>query len=183
MKNRLFLLYSFVLLVAGFVSNGCSDDKTYVEKLADERKAIQKFLADKQTSSTLPEDGNFDPNIYYSLGDGVYMQVENAGDLNRMAEAGAIVLFRYKRTDLFTMETTDVNWNVSSEDSDYQPAILYYQTTTSSSYGEGIQLPLKYVGEEAVVQVLVPSKMGSSVDEGNVIPILYLIRYTSITNR
>lgn len=175
MKRNLLSLFSLLIMTLLWV--GCDNKKTYSEMLDDENRAIHNFLKDKKISYELPENNVFtDSTVYYLLAKGVYMRVIHQ-ETEVMAKSGAYVYVRYKRTNLLTNTTVDMNWNDPL-------TYLYfvYKKPSLMGMGEGIELPLEYVGKGSEVVLIVPSKVGGSTDAASVIPVLYRMKYTQIEN-
>lgn len=175
MKRSLFLLFSFLMLT--FVWTGCDDEKTYSELLSDEEDAIRSFLKSKEVSTVLPKDTVFaDSTIFYALPKGVYMRVIHQ-DNEVMAKPGAYVYIRYKRTNLLTNVTLNMNWNTP-----ITYVYFIYKNPAMTGMGEGIEIPLAYVGKNSEIELLVPSKVGGVADASAVTPVLYRLKYTLIEN-
>ncbi len=183
------LFFSLCALVA------CNDSKTYIELREEEDNAIEKYLtSDGRWVADIPADRNFltaennENPPYYKLPDDVYMQILSIGYLDSTKQffvADDKVYFRYTRMSLTDwadgIVSTSGNMNDASGSSDQ-----YYFTYTTQEgsnysmyfeYGLGIEYPLKYVGNGALLRLVVPSKMGFSSEISNVIPYLYTIKY------
>lgn len=168
-KSFIFLLFSFSFLLLG---SGCDKSKTYAELLEEEQDAINKELQGKEVIPSAPQDDNFNTNAFYTLDNGVYMRVLDPGDLSVKAEAGDEVNLRYKRKNLFTQEEDKTFF--------YREATLIYGSPSLNGLGEGLEMPLKYVGLDAQVELIIPSKMGINAEISAVVPFLYTVRYTRI---
>lgn len=168
-KKIVFFLLSLPIML---LTGGCDKSKTYAELLQEEKDAINKELEGKEVIDSEPQDDNFNTNAFYALEDGVYMRVLDPGNLEIKAEAGDEVNLRYKRKNLFTQEEDKTFF--------YREATLVYGSPALNGLGEGLEMPLKYVGLDAEVELIVPSKMGINAEISAVVPFLYTIRYTKI---
>lgn len=194
-----------ILMLMGCVLNlmfsvsSCNDTKTYEELKADEKKVIKRILAEKNINvlSEYPKDGVFGENEFVQLSSGIYLNVVDSGNGNRAVYDETTVLVRasgeWFETDTSYTFSTFVNsaypfefkygyaYNVVSEKaSDY----YYYMF-----FGMGFESILAYVGEGAIVKLIVPGyseiggyAAGSSMQnaDGSVyIPIYYdKVKYT-----
>ena len=176
MKQKLIL----IMLLCGFlvIGTSCKDDKTYAELLQEEQDSIDKYLkgyrvadipANLDDLETTNGDRESADAPYYRLEDGVYMQIISKGNgtpiqkgdkVASTGSADAVGNFYYENIDDYYF-----NYNTVT-------------TSSSTTYGLGIEYPLQYVGNKAVVKVIVPSKMGFTESISSVIPYLYLIEYS-----
>ena len=193
MNMKFFITISVFFSVFAFAS--CDDGKTYIELREEEDNAIEKYLTtDGRWVADLPGDGNFqtaentDNPPFYRLPDDVYMQILSMGyrdSTNSFFVADDKVYFRYTRMSLTDwadgIVSTSGNMNDASGGSD-----KYYFTYTTQmgsnysmyfEYGLGIQYPLRSVGNGALLNLVVPSKMGFASEISDVIPYLYTIKY------
>ena len=188
MKQKLIL----IMLLCGFlvIGTSCKDDKTYAELLQDEQDSIDKYLkgyrvadipANLDDLETTNGDRESADAPYYRLEDGVYMQIISKGN-GTPIQKGDKVYFRFLRQNLNTLASTgsaDAVGNFYYENiDDYYFNYNTVTTSSSTTYGLGIEYPLQYVGNKAVVKVIVPSKMGFTESISSVIPYLYLIEYS-----
>lgn len=184
--SRSCLLLSVILLVA----TGCSKSQSYSELLRDEEHAVNWYLANYNVATDFPEDpkelvttemmGENAP-FYRMDADGyVYMQVVKA-DYSDMVDEGDLVYFRFQRDNILDMYN-----GVESEstgNSDYLPngttSFIYKNTYLSSStrWGTGIQMPLKYLGYNSEVNLVLKSYYGFTDEQSYCIPYIINIRY------
>ena len=180
-----------LLFVMGLVfTASCSKTESYSELLRDEEKAVNWYLAEKNVSLELPENpkdfitcremGEDAP--FYKLDDDgyVYMQVVSA-NFDEMVESGDLVYFRFNRENLKYMYE---NIETSVEgNSDYitngSTSFIYKNTylSSSTSWGTGIQMPLKYVGYNSEVNLILRSYYGFYEEQSLCIPYIMNIRY------
>ncbi|MCC8186817.1 MAG: DUF4827 domain-containing protein [Bacteroides sp.] len=111
MKKLIFFLLSFCILGSVFYS--CDNSKTYAEKLADERKAINKYIADHNIK-VIPEEEflkdtvtDVSKNEYVYFDTGVYMQIVDRGteEVTDTFRNNDIVLARYVEYSIMTGDT------------------------------------------------------------------------------
>lgn len=193
MNMKLFVTISLFFSLCAFVA--CDDGKTYIELREEEDNAIEKYLtSDGRWVADIPADGNFlteensENPPYYRLQDEVYMQILSIGYLDSTRHffvAGDKVYFRYTRMSLtdWADGIVSTTGNMSDASGSSDQYYFTYTTQTGSNYsmyfeyGLGIQYPLQYVGNGALLRLVVPSKMGFSSEISDVIPYLYTIKY------
>ena len=181
-----FVLLSLVAVV--FCTSSCSDNKSYAEQLADERVAVNLFLAGKKVINEIPADSILQTGKdapYYRIDENgnVYLQVISNTGLDKRPKTDELIYFRYMRFNI-------VDWCVNGEDditlvgnmNDMNNPTTYflynnYSVDVSSQYGEGIQLPLKFVGMGSEVNVIIRSQVGISDEIADVQPYHWHIRY------
>lgn len=183
--NKLFL--SIIALVGMLLAaTSCSDRKSYAELLNDENKSVNAFLAQHRVVNRVPADSVFEvgPDApYYRIDDegNVYMQVIDNPDPDDRAEAKDRVYFRYIRYDLSTYVVGGNNIGSGNANNMSVPATYFifddYYTQQSYQYGEGIQLPMKFLGYNCKVNLVVKSQAGPETDMSYVTPFLYEISY------
>jgi lipoprotein len=110
----------------------------------------------------------------------VYMQVVNPGT-GEYAETGNVIFFRFTRYNLAFAYKYDT-WEASGNESDVasNPTSFRYKDTTLSSttqWGEGIQVPLEYLRLNCEVNLIIKSYLGPTQEVSSVYPYLYTIRY------
>ena len=181
-----FVLLSLVAVVC--CTSSCSDNKSYAEQLADERVAVNLFLAVKKVINEIPADSILQTGKdapYYRIDENgnVYLQVISNTGLDKRPKTDELIYFRYMRFNI-------VDWCVNGEDditlvgnmNDMNNPTTYflydnYSVDVSSQYGEGIQLPLKFVGMGSEVNVIIRSQVGISDEIADVQPYHWHIRY------
>ena len=163
-----------LILCAALVAISCSKTKSYTDMLKDEKKAIERFIDDKglEILDDFPADSVFKENQFVLLDNGVYLNIIDK----------AKMLYRCKMS--YFMDSTIVaienygphsngtspiafTYGDYSKNSPYDPSYYYVS--------EGMQEPLKYVGDRAKVKMIVPFKRGAYNDQSNGQPVYYEI--------
>lgn len=185
-KGFVFLLLSVSLLF----TFSCSDTKSYGEMLKDEKNAIKQMIQDSAfvILDDFPADSVFKPNEFVQLDGGIYMNVIEWGNEKRAVENKTVTYVRFKVRGLLGTDTAyvDITGNGAYPTSFTYPlnADYGYPFSESSSLqyaflSEGTSLPLKYVGENGIVKLIVPFKRGSEYDQTNGQPRYYAwLKYT-----
>lgn len=166
----------------------CENTKSYSELLKEETEAVNWYLAQNKVVTSVPEDSVFilgdDAPFYRMNADGtVYMRVINPGDKEKRPKKGDTVFFRFMRKNinyLYQGMTVAGEGNAENMNSSLNGTSLVYGNTTLTSttqYGEGLQVPLGYLGYDCEVDLIVKSTMGFTSDISNCIPYVFNIRY------
>lgn len=208
MKN-LGILFASVFLL-GLVFQSCNNGKTYAEMKEEEREAIKRFIEkeninvisfeqfQEQDSTTDVDKKQF---VLFSES-GVYMQIVDKGNGERMEDGRYEILARYVEEKITSDGTTDsLSWNT-----DYaNPNMIYPDEmmltksgkTYSATFTSGIMvqawgttyvpsgwlIPFNYikVGREisgrSKVRLIVPHSEGQSEATSSVYPCYYEITY------
>lgn len=184
------IFYSFAVMAMSLLAS-CEDTKSYSELLTEEEHAVNWYLAQNTVALEVPENGDFETGPtapYYKMDkDGyVYMQVISKGDIateEERPQKGDQVYFRFMRMNLKSlMETGNEYWEGNSEDMGAgtgSSSLIYGNNvlTSTTQYGEGIQVPLEYLGYNSEVNLIVKSPEGFTTDVSECIPYKYNIRY------
>lgn len=170
-----------------FAMSSCEETKSYSELLTEEEHAVNWYLAQHIVSLEIPQNGDFEVGEdapYYKMDkDGyVYMQVINKGSDTDRPEKGDLVYFRFMRLNLKNYQSSGSEvWEGNSEDFDNSTSLsLVYGNnvlTSTTQYGEGIQVPLEYLGYDSEVNLIVKSPEGFTSDASSCLPYVYNIRY------
>lgn len=186
-KEKIILkLISLSFIVAiGFLAS-CSKTESYSELLREEEKAVNWFLAGQRVETEIPADSiSFitgpDAPFYRLDEDGyVYMQVINPGN-DEKVEKGDMVYFRYMRTNLkYLYEGLDSEPIGNSDYLGYGPASFIYENTyltSSTQWGTGIQMPLRFLGYNSEVNLVLRSYYGFTEEQAYCLPFLINLRY------
>ena len=145
------LLLSLVAVTIGATS--CSNNKSYAEQLADERVAVNLFLAGQRVVNDIPADTIFETGSnapYYRIDEdgNVYMQVLSNTGLDARPKTDDVVYFRYMRYNVITWCVNNGDAaKVGNMDDMKNPSTYFlydnYTVETSVQYGQGIQMPLQ----------------------------------------
>lgn len=169
----------------------CSKSQSYSELLREEEKAVNNFLAGQKVINNVPEDSisfitGSDAPFYRLDEDGyLYMQVINKGDLSQRVEAGDVVYFRYNRLDLKSKYLGyNPSWTGTQDqlldNSAMIPNCFVYKNQylqSTQSLGQGIQWPLKFLGYNCEVNLVLRSYYGFLMDQTSCIPYLINLKY------
>ena len=183
------LLLSLVAVTIGATS--CSNNKSYAEQLADERVAVNLFLAGQRVGNDVPADTIFETGSnapYYRIDEdgNVYMQVLSNTGLDARPKTDDVVYFRYMRYNV-------IKWCVNNGDAakvgnmdDMKNPSTYflydnYTVETSVQYGQGIQMPLQFVGVGSEVNLIIKSQKGLTDEVADVNPYHWHVRYYKST--
>lgn len=168
----------------GFSS--CKDSKSYAELLNEETKSVNSFLADQNVILDIPADSvfeyGFDAPFYRIDPDGnVFMQVIDPGEAEKVKD-DALVFFRFTRYNLNEYALTGElgTGSGNSENIGLGSASFRFNNftlSTSSQWGNGLQMPLNFLGFNSRVRIVIKSQFGLSSEISQVIPYLYDIRY------
>ncbi len=177
----------------------CEDSKSYSDLLNEEEHAVNWYIAKHSVDLNIPEDGNFktgDNAPFYKMDEdgSVYMQVLNKGDEfpENATESqkeeiqfnlGDKVYLRFMRMNLknyyqYGTESWEGNSEIMDNALGSVPIIFGNNILTSTTqYGEGIQVPLKYLHNNCEVNLIVKSTQGFGSDQSQCNPYLYKIQY------
>lgn len=185
-SSKRILLYMIAVATLASVAYSCSDSKSYADRLNDENKNVNAFLANHRVINRIPDDSVFltgeDAPFYRMDEEGnVYMQVINVGD-GEKPDYDDMVYFRYMRYDLSNYAKADsLPAGIgNANDMDYEATWFRfnnYSLTSSSQYGAGIQVPMNFLGMNSEVNLIIKSQYGFSSEISYVIPFLYNVRY------
>jgi len=186
----LFLFIGFIAVVFP----ACNKSVSYAERVETEKKRIKNFLAEQniEVLSNYPSNGVFKSNQFYLDPSGVYINVVDSGNGKRATALGKVYYRFSEAMELPTAEADTVNLvDITPQPLEFQYGIeqtYTSQNSNSPAYAflcPGIVTPLKYVGENAVVRLLVPFKSGvGSIYQGGSFATIYYhrVKYTQIIN-
>lgn len=182
-----------LLSLSGAGAASCSKTESYSELLREEENAVNWYLASQKVCINLPEDSiSFEtgPDApFYKLDENgyVYMQVINKGDIDPVTgkpsnpvKSGDLVYFRYMRKSIQDLYNgVEADWSGNSDNLLQSTSFVYKNTYLSSTtqYGTGIQMPLKFLGYGSEVNLVLKSYYGFATDQTYCIPFLINIRY------
>lgn len=188
MKITKYILTIAAALSLSMTFASCEEGKSYSDLLREEEKATNWYMANQKIELELPEDNNFitgtDAPFYKLDEDGyIYMQVVNAGDPDMKAEKGDAVYFRFVRQNLkYMYQGIDAPKEGNGDDMDSSlgaTKFIYDEPTYvgSMAYGTGIQMPLKYLGYNSEVNLVMRSYYGFQTDQSQCLPYIYNVKY------
>jgi hypothetical protein len=165
----------FFAVCIGFLMVACKHSMTYADYVERENDRINEFIKAQNITvlKEYPKNGVFKEKEFYLDSSGVYINVVDSGNGKR-AVARDDVYFRFSGAVLLPVSESDT---VNLSDYHSQPLnIIYGLTTTytnsSTSYiveysylSPGLVVPLQYVGEGAIVRLIVPfrNSIGSAL--------------------
>lgn len=178
--RKLLFPFTFLMLVALGLGS-CSNTKTYAEKLADEKNAIAKLIADSFVVIPYNADSLYTKsNRHIMLLDskGLYVAIISKGDVTKKAvKNSTVVNYRFKGMRELGADTT-----YQTETKIYPLSFTYGQSTTQFDITydypytwacDGLQRPLADLGDGAVVKLIIPSKLSFQSHQSNVVPIYF----------
>jgi len=180
------ILWVILIAVISCFSFSCNQSKSLQELLQEESKAIDRFIIsnDLVILRDYPADGVFKYNEYYKTTDGLFFNVVDSGNGNRVQLLNDVsIRFDY---NLYLKNLAQGDSSIfTPPPSDLPYSFLYGvpQTYTSSYYYsyygyysplcQAFVIPLAYVGEDAIVNMIIPSSIGSYMDNMNITPVFY----------
>ncbi|MEG1586002.1 MAG: DUF4827 family protein [Bacteroidales bacterium] len=190
--KRITYLCSVLMMGAVAVFTSCDDNKTYAQKLDDEKDAIKKFIAEQKITFTSVSENallkyqadaanwsegttHFELDKWYKFEDGLYMRINRFGDTTQMYSKinNPNIVIRFDSCyNLLTYDNPSSPFT-SNEDT-YQAWLLTaWRPGYPSKFGTGLDFPIRYLGQKGNVSLIVPSKLGMAVDQQEVIPYYY----------
>jgi hypothetical protein len=184
MKKTVFFVFTIILL--GLIGFSCDNSKSMQEYIREEKKSIERYILSQKIAvlTEYPKDSIFKENQYYKTSDGLYMHVSDRGNLDRRIEAYDEVLLRF---DYFHYIKNYVSGQTDSIVLSYLYLPIAFTYGISGSYNNdpaglacsGFAIPLPYVGEGAVVDLIIPSELGNATDNSSFAPVFYKnLKYT-----
>lgn len=180
----------FAIISIGLIFGSCSKSLSYSDYVKKERNLIQDFKSEKDLVflQDYPSDGVFKSNEYYLDPSGVYINVVDSGNGKR-AKANAQVYFRFSGASTLPLAESDTVTSPLPL-SFYYGVTSTYTSTNSSSIGyyylsPGIVVPLQYVGENAIVRLIIPFVNSIGSTSQNAYYATYYfdeVKYTQIIN-
>lgn len=200
MKKSFYILLMLWVALTVVFTVSCNKTITYEEMKAHENKIIKKIIADHniEVLTEYPKSGVFGENQFVHLSSGIYLNVVDSGNGNRAVVNGTDILVRASGTIYYS----DTIENFTTFTNSNQPMKFTYglarNVVEESSYaydmyymffGMGIESVMSFVGDSAVVRLIVPGyseisnyPAGSSYQSSSgkyFIPIYYdRVRYT-----
>ncbi len=164
----------FILLAS------CKDQKTYADRLKDEARAIDRFIAqnDIDILERFPSNNTFGDNQFYrDATTGVYYNIVDYGDTTQRISLGEEIYVRFQGLNYFMTEDTTSFSNLDPNLSPFPQTLIFrgaVNPTTSAYYDTpGWIVPVPLIGHKAVVKLIVPFDFGSSYDRSQYQPTYY----------
>lgn len=174
-----------LILCVALVAISCSKTKSYTEMLKDEKKAINRLIDEKgfEILKDFPEDSVFTDKQFVLLENGVYLNIIDKGSSQRAVQYRTQILYRclvsYPMDSAYINSTPYYQQNYGPHSNGTDPYGFLYGSYASQAepyyVSEGLQEPLKYVGDRAKVKLIVPFKRGTYNDQGTGEPVYYEI--------
>lgn len=181
-------LYTGILAIFLLIMVSCEKGESYADLLKKEEKAVNWYLSGESVEIEIPSDSVFitglDAPFYKMNEEGtIYMRVVDTGDLDDKPTNGDRVYFRYSRMNLRNFYEADLEqWFGNASDltpSTQSTSFILGNYTLQSSYqyGNGIQLPMTYLGYNSRVQLVLKAQAGFYAEQSQCLPFVYDIRY------
>jgi len=183
MRKTVIFILSFILI--GFI-HSCDNKKSMQEYIREEKKAIERYILSERIEvlNKYPEDSIFNENQYFKTSEGLYMNVVDRGNTDHRAQPLRdliIVRFDYLyEIKAYVSGTTDSIVYKGDSPIEFQYDRNYRIISDRTGYAcPGFAIPLKYIGEGAVVNLIIPSELGSTYDNNRFAPVFYRnLKYT-----
>lgn len=186
-KRNIFLILTITVVCIMSLSS-CEKGESYADMLKKQEKAVNWYLSGESVSVEIPSDSIFiegEDAPYYKMDEdgNVYMKVLESGDLNDKPQDGDRVYFRYSRMNLRNFYEADIEqWIGNSSDlTGATPSTSFimgnYVLQSSYQYGTGIQLPLKYLGYNSRVKLVLKAASGFASEQSQCLPFVFEVRY------
>lgn len=143
--------------------------------LAEEQEYIQDFIKERglKIITEMPKDTIFQPNEYFRLSNGLYMNIISRGDLTRRPIIDTTTVF-VRHWDFFILNDTKDSTYIDGNSHSREPIEFVYGYAESV----GMQYPLQFLGDSAKVSLIVPSIVGDTDQESSVLPYYFgVLRY------
>ena len=183
-KTTIFILLAIVL---SSINIACDNQKTAMELIREEKKAIERYL-ERQNITVLknyPQNGVFGEKEYFRTGDGLYMHVVDSGNGNRVKPMIDQVQVRFESFYYIKSYVSGQTTPVTLDYSWFPMEFIYGQSGSYAADPSGLPcdgwaIPLRYVGEGAIVDLIIPSGLGNSSDNSAFSAVFYKnLRYTN----
>ena len=181
MKKTIILIGSFICL--WLIPMACDQGKTMQEYIREEKKAIERYIQQKHivVLEEYPHDRKFQENEYFKTKEGLYMHVVDSGNAHRIETYHEVLLrfeYMYYIKNYVAGNTDSITISYV-----YFPITFHYGISNSGDVSglacRGFAIPLDYVGEGAVVDLIIPSELGNATDNSNFSPTFYRnLKYT-----
>ena len=187
--------YILLIMCTAIMVVSCDKTKSYTDMLKAQRKAIERLQVDSGFVflDEFPEDSIFKENEFVELDNGVYLNIVNRGNSERAMLGQTAIRSRFiaqmfmenssmgtGTVDLLgphSNGTSPVEFRYGYYTSLYPDMDYYYDIFICEGLGAG----LPYVGDSAVVKLIVPFKLMSSDFQSTGTPVFFeKVKYTFI---
>jgi len=169
-----------IIATVSCVSFSCQQSKSLQELLQEETKAIERYITMNNLTilKKYPDNGVFNDNEFFRTDEGLFIQVVDSGNGTRV-QSGNDVSLRFEHLQYIK---NYVKGDTSQYFHDpYHPfSFMYFSRSSYIPAKENINdisqawvIPLSYVNEKAVINLIVPSSIGSSSDNNEIRPVFY----------
>ena len=182
-------------MMFGIIYVSCSKDvKTVGDYMKEEQEAIEALIAKEgfEILNSFPDNGQFGENQFVLLDNGCYLNIVDSGNGNRAVHGETIVLMRSGLT--FMSARGDVPFSRIVDYSKEPVKFIYgniYNATVNTEENDpeytilskGVESALKFINENAVVRMIIPSlykdnfgiinQTGSKYQNINLTPMYY----------
>ncbi|GHT62439.1 hypothetical protein FACS189451_06800 [Bacteroidia bacterium] len=176
-KTLISIIMSIVSLT--YLLTACDSNKSLQQKLQEEKRAIDRYISRNGLVilNEYPKDGVFKEKEFFKTNDGLYIHVVDSGGRKVQPLRDEVtVRFEY-RHDILESDTSIVYWDKSGLVYPYSFKYGLSQSykVSGSLVCTGWVIPLQYVGEYGVLDLIIPSSLGSYEDS-------YIDSYAIVVN-
>ncbi|MCM1377678.1 MAG: DUF4827 domain-containing protein [Clostridium sp.] len=180
-------------LIMVLLFSACSKSESYSNLLKDEERAVNWYLSGQQVCVEIPADSillHGENAPYYKMNEEgtIYMKVLTPGDLTpeNRPQINDNISIRYNRLNLRRLyEDGAAEWEGNSDDLAMGSLSIVYGSTLlpeTTKLGQGLQEPLKFLGYNSRVMLIIKASVGPTDEQSQCIPYLYDIRYFKTVN-
>ena len=181
-----------LVMIISCIFSACNNQKSLQELLQEEQKAIDKFIKANNLVilKDYPADSVFKDNEYFRTSDGLFFHVVSPGNgkqvqlldevyvrydyfqLVKDAASGDTTKYAFPFTPAYVL--SGGGYPIASGGQPYSFVYGIAATYSTSPISQSWVAPLSYVSENAIVDMIIPSTVGSaSYEYNNVIPVFY----------
>ena len=187
--------YILLIMCTAIMVVSCDKTKSYTDMLKAQRKAIERLQVDSGFVflDEFPEDSIFKENEFVELDNGVYLNIVNRGNseravLGQTAIRSRLIAQMFMENSSMGTGTVDLLGPHSNGTSPVEFRYGYYTSLYPDMdyyydifICEGLGAGLPYVGDSAVVKLIVPFKLMSSDFQSTGTPVFFeKVKYTFI---
>lgn len=174
MKNKLVFTFGFVISLL-LLTTACSKTKSYAEMVKEENEAISRFIEEEGLSvvEEMPSTIPFADKVYYKTPEGLYIHIKAKGTPVSFSADPDKVYMEYEAYSFFKSNSTKGGAGTL-------PSFSYnnqYAAYGSDYLCEGMLIPIKTekfgLGDDSRVNIIIPSKLGTSSQQSAVEPVYY----------